>query len=102
MPWLSPMPHPGFAERWAVSARGDGLGRELGVAGSGALGQGVQGFLASWTSGFLGRRRGGEFRAERMLINLVEPLVSLDSHNTEGLFALIRLPVHLIINTFTH
>lgn len=31
-----------------------------------------------------------------------ELFVLLDSHNTERLFALIKLPVHLIINTFTH
>lgn len=72
-----------------------------GLTVSCAPGEGIQALLEYWTSGFLGRRRGGEFRAERMLTNLVEELVLLDSNNTEGLFALIRQPVDLIINTFT-
>jgi hypothetical protein len=39
------MPHSGFAARWAVWGRGDGLGCGPGIAGGGALGQGIQGFL---------------------------------------------------------
>jgi hypothetical protein len=35
-------------------------------------------------------------------VNLAKPFFLLDSHNTVRLFALINLPVHLIINTFTH
>jgi hypothetical protein len=49
-----PMLHPGFAERWPLWCTGDGLGCGPGAAGSGALGQGDQGFLESWISGFLG------------------------------------------------
>lgn len=80
---------------------GDGLGCRPGLTVSCAPGEGIQALLEYWTSGFPGRRRGGEFRAERMLTNWVEELVLLDSNNTEGLLSLIRQPVHLIIDTFT-
>jgi hypothetical protein len=47
----------------------------------------------------------GEMPQGQALHIVVENVVCpelLDSHNTEGLFALINLQVHRIINMFTH